>query len=213
MLLLIGVPIAWCMGVASLLAIASARLGLPRPGSPSRPCRGADAITLAAIPLFLFAGELMKPRRPHRPHHARWPSTSSGASAAASAWSTSPRRMVYGGISGSATADTGAGRLDHDPGAWPSAAIPRPSRGGHGRLRRARHHRPQSVILILYGVHHQHLDRRPARWRRSSRRLHRRHLHADLLHRGAASQLPAQRDARRGRHHRRATRSAPCRRC
>ncbi|NTJ25798.1 TRAP transporter large permease subunit, partial [Agrobacterium rhizogenes] len=58
-LLLIGVPIAWCMGVASLLTIYVGHLGLPFAWFAQQTVRGADAITLAAIPLFLFAGELM----------------------------------------------------------------------------------------------------------------------------------------------------------
>ena len=53
-LLLIGVPIAWCMGVASLLAIYLGHLNLPAAWFAQQTIRGADAITLAAIPLFLF---------------------------------------------------------------------------------------------------------------------------------------------------------------
>ena len=150
-LLLIGVPIAWCMGVASLLAIYLGHLNLPAAWFAQQTIRGADAITLAAIPLFLFAGELMNrgglTRRIMRVAEHIFGRITGGLGRVNVATA-----LVYGGISGSATADTGAVGSIMIPAmaqrGYPKAfaAAVTAAAGTLGIIG------PQSVILILYGV-------------------------------------------------------------
>ncbi|MDQ0467340.1 TRAP transporter large permease [Labrys wisconsinensis] len=151
MLLLIGVPIAWCMGVASLLAITLGGLGLPQAWFAQQTLRGADAITLAAIPLFLFAGELMN-RGGLTARIMRVAEHIFGRIRGGLGLVNVATALVYGGISGSATADTGAVGSIMIPAmaerGYPKAfaAAVTAASGTLGIIG------PQSVILILYGV-------------------------------------------------------------
>ncbi|MUO79954.1 TRAP transporter large permease subunit [Agrobacterium vitis] len=150
-LLLIGVPIAWCMGVASLLTIYAGHLGLPFAWFAQQTIRGADAITLAAIPLFLFAGELMN-RGGLTTRIMRVAEHVFGRITGGLGLVNVATALVYGGISGSATADTGAVGSIMIPAmaerGYPKAfaAAVTAASGTLGIIG------PQSVILILYGV-------------------------------------------------------------
>ncbi|APW39662.1 C4-dicarboxylate ABC transporter permease [Rhodoferax koreense] len=151
LMLLIGVPIAWCMGVASILAIYFGHLGLPLEWFAQETLRGADAISLAAIPLFLFAGELMN-RGGLTVRIMRLAEHVFGRITGGLALVNVATALVYGGISGSATADTGA---------VGSIMIPEMAKRGYPKAFAAAVTAasgtlgiigPQSVVLILYGV-------------------------------------------------------------
>jgi TRAP-type transport system large permease protein len=150
-LLLIGVPIAWCMGFASILAIYFGNLGLPLEWFAQETLRGADAISLAAIPLFLFAGELMN-RGGLTVRIMRLAEHMFGRITGGLSLVNVATALVYGGISGSATADTGAVGSIMIPAmaerGYPKAfaAAVTAASGTLGIIG------PQSVVLILYGV-------------------------------------------------------------
>jgi len=150
-LLLIGVPIAWCMGIASLITIYVGGLHLPTAWFAQQTLRGADAITLAAIPLFLFAGELMN-RGGLTTRIMRVAEHIFGRITGGLGLVNVATALVYGGISGSATADTGAVGSIMIPAmaqrGYPKAfaAAVTAASGTLGIIG------PQSVILILYGV-------------------------------------------------------------
>ncbi|WP_234907416.1 TRAP transporter large permease subunit, partial [Rhizobium rhizogenes] len=143
-LLLIGVPIAWCMGVASLLTIYVGHLGLPFAWFAQQTVRGADAITLAAIPLFLFAGELMN-RGGLTARIMRVAEHVFGRITGGLGLVNVATALVYGGVSGSPTPHTRAvGSLmfpamagrGYSQGLWavgpPAAGTPRPLRPRRG---------------------------------------------------------------------------------
>jgi TRAP-type transport system large permease protein len=150
-LLLIGVPIAWCMGFASILTIYFGNLGLPLEWFAQETLRGADAISLAAIPLFLFAGELMN-RGGLTVRIMRLAEHVFGRITGGLSLVNVATALVYGGISGSATADTGAVGSIMIPAmaerGYPKAfaAAVTAASGTLGIIG------PQSVVLILYGV-------------------------------------------------------------
>ena len=56
-LMLIGTPIAFCLGISSLATVAW--LGLPPLVVFQRVSAGISVFTLMAIPFFIFAGDLM----------------------------------------------------------------------------------------------------------------------------------------------------------
>lgn len=58
-LLLIGVPVAAVMGISSMLYLLTR--GTDILTIPQRMFAGADSFTLMAIPLYIFAGEIMNP--------------------------------------------------------------------------------------------------------------------------------------------------------
>lgn len=58
-LLVLGVPVAWSLAAATLAVLVSGIVPLPPAWYAHEVYRGADSITLASIPLFLFAGGLM----------------------------------------------------------------------------------------------------------------------------------------------------------
>ena len=151
LLMLAGVPVVWSMAAASLAAITAGGLGLPAIWYAQQFARGADSITLAAIPLFLLAGEIMNrgglTRRIVRAAEHVFGRLRGGLSLVNVATA-----LVYGGISGSATADTGA---------VAAVLIPAMEQRGYPRAFAAALTAasgtlgiivPPSIILILYGV-------------------------------------------------------------
>jgi len=149
--LVAGMPILWTMGVATLAALVFGDVSLPAPWLAQQVIRGADSLYLTAIPLFLFSGELMN----------RGGITSRLISLAQYLFGrftgglgvvNVATAFVYGGISGSATADTSAVAKLMIPSmekhGYPrsfSAAVTAAS-GTLGIIL------PPSVIFILYGV-------------------------------------------------------------
>ncbi|MFO1058673.1 MAG: TRAP transporter large permease [Dongiaceae bacterium] len=147
----IGVPVVWSLGLASIAALWLGDLGLPTAWLAQQVLRGADSLPLAAIPLFLFAGGLMNEggltRRIMRVAEDAMGSLRGGLGPVNVATA-----MVYGGITGSATADTGAVASVMIPAmeerGYPrdfSAAVTAAS-GTLGIII------PPSVVMILYGV-------------------------------------------------------------
>jgi len=58
-LLLAGLPVVWAMAGGTIAALLFGDLHLPFAWLAQQTLRGADSSTLASIPLFLLAGELM----------------------------------------------------------------------------------------------------------------------------------------------------------
>lgn len=150
-LLLAGVPVVWAMATATLLAISTSELHLPLSWFASQTLHGADSITLTAIPLFLLAGGIMNEggltRRIVGVAEGVFGRLRGGLGLANVATC-----LIYGGISGSATADTGAVASIMIPAmqerGYPlafSAAVTAAS-GTLGIIV------PPSVIMIVYGV-------------------------------------------------------------
>ncbi len=151
LLMLAGVPVVWSMAAASLAAIWLGGLSLPVIWYAQQFMRGADSITLAAIPLFLLAGEIMN--RGGLTHRiVRAAEHVFGRLRGGLSLVNVATALVYGGISGSATADTGA---------VASVLIPAMERRGYPKAFAAALTAasgtlgiivPPSIILILYGV-------------------------------------------------------------
>jgi tripartite ATP-independent transporter DctM subunit len=150
-LLLLGVPVVWAMVVATLAGITASGLHLPLSWLSQQTLRGADSIILSAIPLFLLAGGIMNhgglTRRIVGVAEHLFGGLRGGLGLANVATC-----LVYGGISGSATADTGAVAAIMIP-AMESRGYPRDfasavtaASGTLGIIL------PPSVVMILYGV-------------------------------------------------------------
>lgn len=150
-LLITGIPIVWAMAGASIVALLVGDLSMPLAWLAQQTVRGADSATLSSIPLFLLAGELMNrgglTRRIMRiaEHFLGRFRGGLGLVNVATAF-------VYGGLTGSATADTGAVAKVMIP-AMEERGYPRAfaaavtaASGTLGIIV------PPSVILILYGV-------------------------------------------------------------
>ncbi|MBP0616874.1 TRAP transporter large permease [Jiella mangrovi] len=149
--LVAGLPILWTMGFATIVALTLGDLSMPTAWLAQQAIRGADSLYLAAIPLFLFSGELMN--RGGLTHRlvslaefvfGRFTGGLSLVNVATA--------FVYGGISGSATADTSAVAKLMIP-AMESRGYPRSfaaaltaASGTLGIIV------PPSVVFILYGV-------------------------------------------------------------
>jgi TRAP-type transport system large permease protein len=151
LLMLIGVPVVWSMAASSLITIYLGGLGLPFVWYAQQFIRGADSITLAAIPLFLFTGELMN-RGGLTYRIVRVAEHVFGRLRGGLSLVNVATALVYGGISGSATADTGAVASVMIP-AMEARGYPKPfaaaltaAAGTLGIIV------PPSIILILYGV-------------------------------------------------------------
>jgi TRAP-type transport system large permease protein len=151
LLMLIGLPIVWCMGAAALIAVTLGDLHMPLAWFGQQLLRGADSIPLAAIPLFLFAGELMN-RGGLTQRIMRVAEHLFGHLRGGLGLVNVMTAFIYGGISGSATADTGAVATVMIPAmeqrGYPrdfSAAVTAAS-GTLGIIV------PPSVVFILYGV-------------------------------------------------------------
>jgi tripartite ATP-independent transporter DctM subunit len=150
-LLLLGIPVVWAMAAATLAAITAGGLHLPPSWFALQALHGADSITLSAIPLFLLAGGIMNEggltRRIVGVAESLFGRLRGGLGLANVATC-----LVYGGISGSATADTGAVAAVMIP-AMEARGYPRDfaaavtaASGTLGIIV------PPSVVMILYGV-------------------------------------------------------------
>jgi tripartite ATP-independent transporter DctM subunit len=150
-LLFIGVPVVWSMAIATILAPLLGDVALPFSWLSQQVLRGADSIPLSAIPLFLLAGGLMNhgglTRRIIRVAEDLFGRLRGGLGLVNVATA-----FVYGGISGSATADTGAVAAIMIP-AMEERGYPRDfsaavtaAAGTLGIIV------PPSVVMILYGV-------------------------------------------------------------
>lgn len=102
-----GVPVAWSIAASALTVIAVGLVPLPPAWFAQQLYQGANSISLAAIPLFLIAGGLMNEggltRRIVDVADDLFGRIRGGLGLVNVATC-----MVYGGITGSATADTGA---------------------------------------------------------------------------------------------------------
>lgn len=149
--LALGMPILWTMGVATLTALTFGDVSLPAPWLAQQVIRGADSLYLTAIPLFLFSGELMN-RGGITSRLISLAQFLLGRFTGGLGFVNVATAFVYGGISGSATADTSAVAKLMIPSmekhGYPrsfSAALTAAS-GTLGIIL------PPSVIFILYGV-------------------------------------------------------------
>lgn len=151
LLLLLGVPVVWSMAAATIIALIFGDVGVPIGWLAQQTIRGADSISLLAIPLFLFAGELMNrgglTRQIMRVAEHCFGRLRGGLGLVNVATS-----FVYGGLTGSATADTGAVAKVMIPAmeerGYPKAfaAAVTAASGTLGIIV------PPSVVFIIYGV-------------------------------------------------------------
>lgn len=150
-LMLIGMPIAWALAGASVAVFYSGLFPLPDAWFAQQVYRGMDSISLASIPLFLIAGGIMNEGGLTKRIIAvadeclGWLRGGLGPVNVGTG-------MIYGGISGSATADTGAVGTIMIPAmkerGYPvefAAAVTAAS-GTLGIVL------PPSVVMIMYGV-------------------------------------------------------------
>ena len=151
LLLLTGIPVVWAMAAATILAMLAGDLSLPKAWFSQQVLHGADSLTLSAIPLFLLAGGVMN--RGGLTHRIVGVAEGLfGRIRGGLGLANVATALVYGGISGSATADTGAVAAIMIPAmearGYPrgfSAAVTAAS-GTLGIIV------PPSIVLILYGV-------------------------------------------------------------
>lgn len=151
LLLFTGVPIAWAIAGGSIAALAFGDFPMPLAWLAQQTLRGADTTSLIAIPLFLFAGELMnRGGLTHRIMHVA--EHIFGRFRGGLGLVNVATAFVYGGLTGSATADTSTVAKVMIPimekKGYPrdfSAAVTAAS-GTLGIVV------PPSVILLLYGV-------------------------------------------------------------
>ena len=150
-LMIIGMPIAWALAGSVVAVFYSGVFPLPPGWLGQQLFRGMDSISLASIPLFLFAGGVMNEGGLTRRIIA--------VADACLGWMRGGlgpvnvgTGMIYGGISGSATADTGAVGTIMIPAmrerGYPvgfAAAVTAAS-GTLGIIL------PPSVVMIMYGV-------------------------------------------------------------
>lgn len=150
-LLLLGIPIAWAIAGGSIAALLLGDFPMPISWLAQQTIRGADTSSLIAIPLFLFAGELMNrgglTRRIMQVAEHIFGRFRGGLGLVNVATA-----FVYGGLTGSATADTSTVAKVMIP-VMESRGYPRDfcaavtaASGTLGIIV------PPSVILLLYGV-------------------------------------------------------------
>ena len=150
-LMIIGMPIAWALAGSVVAVFYSGVFPLPPAWLGQQLFRGMDSISLASIPLFLFAGGVMNEGGLTRRIIA--------VADACLGWMRGGlgpvnvgTGMIYGGISGSATADTGAVGTIMIPAmrerGYPAgfAAAVTAASGTLGIIL------PPSVVMIMYGV-------------------------------------------------------------
>ncbi|MGN6766088.1 MAG: TRAP transporter large permease [Rhizobiaceae bacterium] len=150
-LIAIGIPIAWALAGPSIVILLFGLFPLPDAWMAQQVFRGADSLSLVAIPLFLFAGGIMNEGGltsriiAVADQSLGWVRGGLGPVNVGTA-------MIYGGISGSATADTGAVGTIMIPAmkerGYPvafAAAVTAAS-GTLGIVI------PPSVVMIMYGV-------------------------------------------------------------
>ncbi len=149
--LLIGVPVVWSLGLSAIAVLYLTDLSLPSAWLSQQLFRGADSLILASVPLFLFAGSLMNEGGLMR-RIMVLAEDIFGCMHGGLGLVNVATAMVYGGVSGSATADTGAVASILVPAmeerGYPKAfaAAVTAASGTLGIII------PPSVILILYGV-------------------------------------------------------------
>lgn len=149
--LLIGVPVVWALGLAALTTLLLGDLGLPPAWFAQQVLRGADSLTLASIPFFLFAGGLMNEGGLTR-RIMQFAEDLFGRLRGGLGLVNVATAMIYGGITGSATADTGAVGKIMIPAMGergypvPFAAALTAASGTLGIII------PPSVVMIMYGV-------------------------------------------------------------
>jgi TRAP-type transport system large permease protein len=150
-LLLVGIPVVWAMAAAVVITTFLGHIGLPIAWFSQQLIHGADSIALSAIPLFLLAGGVMN--RGGLTHRIVGVAEDIfGRVRGGLGLANVATALVYGGISGSATADTGAVAAIMIP-AMEARGYPRDfssavtaASGTLGIIV------PPSVIMILYGV-------------------------------------------------------------
>lgn len=146
-----GVPVAWSLAISTLVVIWVGLVPLPPSWFAQQVFVGADSISLASIPLFLIAGGIMNEggltRRIIDLANDVFGRLRGGLGVVNVATC-----MVYGGITGSATADTGAVGAIMIP-AMSERGYPRDfsaavtaAAGTLGIVL------PPSVVMIMYGV-------------------------------------------------------------
>ena len=146
-----GVPVAWAIAFSTLVVIFSGMVPVPPSWFAQQVHLGADSISLASIPLFLVAGGIMNEGGLTRRiidlanDLFGWVRGGLGVVNVATC-------MIYGGITGSATADTGAVGSIMIP-AMAEKGYPRDfsaavtaAAGTLGIIL------PPSVVMIMYGV-------------------------------------------------------------
>ena len=146
-----GVPVAWAIAFSTLVVIFSGLVPVPPAWFAQQVYLGADSISLASIPLFLVAGGIMNEGGLTRRiidlanDLFGWVRGGLGVVNVATC-------MIYGGITGSATADTGAVGSIMIP-AMADKGYPRDfsaavtaAAGTLGIIL------PPSVVMIMYGV-------------------------------------------------------------
>jgi len=146
-----GVPVAWSLAISTLAVILTGIVPLPPAWFAQQIFAGSNSISLAAIPLFLVAGGIMNEGGLTRriidlaDDLLGWLRGGLGVVNVATC-------MVYGGITGSATADTGAVGSIMIPAmvqrGYPAAfaAAVTAAAGTLGIII------PPSVVMIMYGV-------------------------------------------------------------
>lgn len=150
-LLMAGLPVVWAMAGGSIAALVFGDLHLPIAWLAQQTIRGADSSTLASIPLFLLAGELMN-RGGLTLRIMRIAEHCFGRLRGGLGLVNVATAFVYGGLTGSATADTGTVAKVMIPvmeaRGYPRAfaAAVTAASGTLGIIV------PPSVILIMYGV-------------------------------------------------------------
>ena len=102
---LIGLPVAFCLGVAAVITVAYE--GLPLVIAVQRLVSGISMFSLLAIPFFIFAGELMF-HGGIAGHLVRFASSLVGRVRGGLGVVNVFSSMLFGGISGSAVADVSA---------------------------------------------------------------------------------------------------------
>lgn len=146
-----GVPVAWSLAISTLVVIWSGMVPLPPSWFAQQVFVGADSISLAAIPLFLIAGGIMNEGGLTR-RIIDLANDIFGRMRGGLGIVNVATCMVYGGITGSATADTGAVGAIMIP-AMTDRGYPRDfsaavtaAAGTLGIVL------PPSVVMIMYGV-------------------------------------------------------------
>jgi tripartite ATP-independent transporter DctM subunit len=146
-----GIPVAWSIVLSTVVVLLLGLVPLPPSWLAQQTFMGADSISLAAIPLFLVAGGIMNEGGLTRrivdlaDDLLGWLRGGLGVVNVATC-------MVYGGITGSATADTGAVGSIMIPAmverGYPRdfAAAVTAAAGTLGIII------PPSVVMIMYGV-------------------------------------------------------------
>lgn len=102
-----GVPVAWSLALSTLVVIWSGLVPLPPSWFAQQVFVGGDSISLAAIPLFLIAGGIMNEGGLTR-RIVDLTNDIFGRLRGGLGIVNVATCMIYGGITGSATADTGA---------------------------------------------------------------------------------------------------------